>query len=81
MELDEEELKKTRERNGIVKCKDCVGCNLINSFGFKGREECKYFIKKKRINWFMIFVAILELSIIGFGIYGFYLFLSMKVGG
>lgn len=63
------------------KCKTCLGCNMLNDFGFKGRKKCKGYIRANPINWFLPIVAIIELSVIGFGIYGFYIYFSRLVGG
>ena len=63
------------------KCKDCIGCNLLEDIGFKGREHCKYYIKDNRVNWTLIIGAIIELLMIGLIFIGFYNILKIFIGG
>ena len=63
------------------KCKTCLGCNMLDDFGFKGRKKCDRYIRANEKNWVLLIVAIIELSVIGFGIYGFYVCFNRLVGG
>lgn len=62
------------------KCKSCLGCNLLEDFGFKGRKKCKNYIKDNT-NWFEFITAVISLlviaTIIMFTIYRF----SILCGG
>lgn len=68
------------------KCKTCLGCNLLDDFGFKGRKRCKYYQKTYDENFdkyiviaFIIFTLFLITTIISVG-YWIYRF-NMLCGG
>lgn len=62
------------------KCRTCLGCNKLDEQGFRGTNECKYFIdgtdKKKIIIW--ILMEIILLLALGYAVYTK---ISMIVGG
>jgi len=64
------------------KCKTCLGCNLLEDFGFKGKKKCKYYIRaNKQEFWAIIIVAIVELIMfIGLGFYAYFR-INMLAGG
>lgn len=45
------------------KCRTCLGCNKLEEIGFKGTNECKYYIdgtrKDKIILWILMELALL----------------------
>lgn len=63
------------------KCKTCFGCNRLNDDKFTGVEHCKEYIRADKRDWFILIAAIIGLVVIGFGIYGFYVWFSRQVGG
>ena len=82
-DLDNEELKETREKLGLQgKCKDCLGCELINTFGFKGRKKCKYYIKAEENDMKFIFgILLIEVLLYILFLGYFYTRFNMLCGG
>lgn len=81
-DLDAEEFEATREKLGLKgKCQTCLGCKLLDDLNFKGKNECDYYEEGNSVNWFIVIVALINLLVLGYMMYLFYIFLSMKVGG
>ena len=64
-----------------TKCDTCLGCDLVGTPGFKGREECEYYIRGNRISLWIPIVIVLTFIAIGLSIYGFYIWFSRLAGG
>lgn len=48
--------------------------------GLKEKNDYKYYIKEK-INWFVLIGCLIYVLLILFGLYKFYVYFNMKVGG
>lgn len=62
------------------KCRTCLGCNKLDEQGFKGTNECKYFIdgtKKEKI-FLWIFMELILIFTLGYVVY---LKINMIAGG
>ena len=62
------------------KCRTCLGCNLLEEQGFKGREECKYFIDGTRKDKIILWILMELILLLALG-YVVYLKISLMCGG
>lgn len=69
-------------RNLKGKCKSCLGCNLLEDFGFKGRKKCENYIRANKEECIIIIIAgLIEIVMfIGLGFYAWYR-ISILAGG
>lgn len=64
------------------KCKNCLGCNLLDDFAFKGRNKCKNYVRANE-NEHRAIIIIMIVEIIMFIILGIYAYfrINMLCGG